>query len=82
MTRPLRSTSGPPLLPGEAAAEKRSHFQRPPISSGVSDVYRPSRMMMPSPSALPTAYTASLSGGRLRGSSGDSFGVSRTVNTA
>ncbi len=36
-TLPLVSRSGPPLLPGDAAADKRSHFQAPSYCSGVLD---------------------------------------------
>ena len=46
--------SGPPELPGLAAAEKRSHFHAPFSSSKVWLVKRPLRIMIPSPSALPT----------------------------
>src|ERR1700761_8024413 len=81
-TLPLRSINGPPLLPGEAAAENLSHCQRPSRSSGVPDVYKPSRITTPSPKALPTANTGVFSGGRDRVDSGTTAGASITLNTA
>src|SRR3989338_6211011 len=59
ITFPSLSRRGPPLLHGDAAAEKRIHFHSPDSSSGVSEVYRPSLITTPCPRAFPTAYILS-----------------------